>query len=286
MGHSEKWYTIVYNYILIGIGTFLMAIALNYFLAPNTIAPGGVTGFAVVIEKTVKIPIYITNLALNIPLFIFGVKTLGKDTAIKTLYSTILLSLFLRILPPIVLTHDLLLSSIFGGVLSGIGLGIVFKFGGTTGGTDLAGSILNNKFPNLSTATFMTMIDLFVVAFAGIVEKKIEISLYSIISMFATMKVIDMILEGIGYLKGFFIVSDNPEGISEKLMVELGRGVTLLKGRGMYSKENKDVLLCVVPRSQFTRVKDIVKEFDPYAFVMVSEMYEVLGEGFTYDTKQ
>ncbi len=286
MGHSEKWYTIVYNYILIGIGAFLMAIALNYFLAPNTIAPGGVTGFAVVIEKTVKIPIYITNLALNIPLFIFGVKTLGKDTAIKTLYSTILLSLFLRILPPIVLTHDLLLSSIFGGVLSGIGLGIVFKFGGTTGGTDLAGSILNNKFPNLSTATFMTMIDLFVVAFAGIVEKKIEISLYSIISMFATMKVIDMILEGIGYLKGFFIVSDNPEGISEKLMVELGRGVTLLKGRGMYSKENKDVLLCVVPRSQFTRVKDIVKEFDPYAFVMVSEMYEVLGEGFTYDTKQ
>lgn len=286
MGHSEKWYTILYNYILIGMGVFLMAIALNYFLAPNTIAPGGVTGFAVVIEKTVKIPIYITNLALNIPLFIFGVKILGKDTSIKTLYATILLSLFLRILPPVVLTHDLLLSSIFGGVLSGIGLGIVFKFGGTTGGTDLAGSILNNKFPNLSTATFMTMIDLFVVAFAGIVEKKIEISLYSIIAMFVTMKVIDMILEGIGYLKGFFIVSDNPEGISEKLMVELGRGVTLLKGRGMYSKENKDVLLCVVPRSQFSRVKDIVKEFDPYAFVMVSEMYEVLGEGFTYDTKQ
>lgn len=286
MGHSEKWYTILYNYILIGMGVFLMAIALNYFLAPNTIAPGGVTGFAVVIEKTVKIPIYITNLALNIPLFIFGVKILGKDTAIKTLYATILLSLFLKILPPVVLTHDLLLSSIFGGVLSGIGLGIVFKFGGTTGGTDLAGSILNNRFPNLSTATFMTMIDLFVVAFAGIVEKKIEISLYSIIAMFVTMKVIDMILEGIGYLKGFFIVSDNPEGISEKLMVELGRGVTLLKGRGMYSKENKDVLLCVVPRSQFARVKDIVKEFDPYAFVMVSEMYEVLGEGFTYDTKQ
>lgn len=285
MVNREKWYKTVYSYALIGIGAFLMAIGLNYFLAPNTIAPGGVTGFAVVIEKTSKIPIYITNLALNIPLFIFGVKILGKDTAIKTLFATLLLSLFLKILPPIVLTHDLLLSSIFGGVLSGIGLGIIFKFGGTTGGTDLAGSILSHKFPSLSTATFMTMIDLFVVAFAGIVERKIEISLYSIISMFVTMKVIDMILEGIGYLKGFFIVSDNPEGISEKLMVELGRGVTLLKGKGMYSKEKKDVLLCVVPRSQFTRVKDIVKEFDPYAFVMVSEMYEVLGEGFTYETK-
>ncbi len=285
MGNSEKWYMILYNYVLISIGVFLMSIGLNYFLAPNTIAPGGVTGFAVVIEKMADIPIYITNLALNIPLFILGVKTLGKDTAVKTLYSTVLLSLFLRILPPVVLTHDLLLSSIFGGVLSGIGLGIVFKFGGTTGGTDLAGSILNNKFPNLSTATFMTMIDLFVVAFAGIVEQKIEISLYSIISMFVTMKVIDMVLEGIGYLKGFFIVSDNPEEISEKLMTELGRGVTLLKGKGMYSKEKKDVLLCVVPRAQFTRVKDIVKEFDPYAFVMVSEMYEVLGEGFTYEKK-
>ncbi|MBU5313903.1 YitT family protein [Tissierella carlieri] len=286
MGHNEKWYKIVYDYILIGIGVLMMAIALNYFLAPNTIAPGGVTGFAVVIEKTAKIPIYITNLALNIPLFIFGAKILGKGTAIKTLYATLILSLFLKFLPPIVLTHDLLLSAIFGGVLNGIGLGIVFKFGGTTGGTDLAGSILNNKFPNLSTATFMTMIDLFVVIFAGVVERKIEISLYSIIAMFVTMKVIDMILEGIGYLKGFFIVSDSPDEISEKLMVELGRGVTLLKGKGMYSKEKKDVLLCVVPRSQFTRVKDIVKEFDPYAFVMVSEMYEVLGEGFTYEKKQ
>ena len=183
-----------------------MAISLIYFLAPNTIAPGGVTGFAVVIEKTVKVPIYITNLALNIPLFIFGTKILGKETAIKTLYSTILLSLFLKILPPIVLTHDLLLSSIFGGVLCGIGLGIVFKFGGTTGGTDLAGAILNSKFPSLSTVTFMTMIDLFVVIFAGIVERKIETSLYSIIAMFVIMKVIDMILEGIGYLKGFFII--------------------------------------------------------------------------------
>lgn len=285
MVKSEGWYRI-FSYIAIGVGTFLMAIGLNYFLAPNTIAPGGVTGFAVIIEKTIRVPIYITNLALNIPLFILGAKTLGKETAIKTLYATVLLSVFFKIVPPITLTHDLLLSSIFGGVLVGIGLGLVFKFGGTTGGTDLAGSMLNSKFPNLSTATFMTMIDLFVVAFAGIVEKKIEISLYSIISMFIIMKVIDTVLEGIGYLKGFFIVSNNPEGMSEKLMTELGRGVTMLKGKGMYSKERKDVLLCVVPRSQFTRVKEIVKEFDPYAFVMVSEMYEVLGEGFTYDKKQ
>ncbi|MBU5255031.1 YitT family protein [Tissierella praeacuta] len=285
MANNERWYKTVYSYVLISIGVFLMSIALDYFLAPNTIAPGGVTGFAVVIEKIVKVPIYITNLAINIPLFIFGAKILGRGTAIKTLYATILLSFFLKVLPPIVLTHDLLLSAIFGGVLCGIGLGLVFKFGGTTGGTDLAGAILNNKIPSLSVTTFMTMIDLFVVVFAGVVGRNIEISLYSIIAMFVIMKVIDMILEGIGYQKGFFIISDNPDKISEKLMMEIGRGVTLLKGKGMYSKEDKDVLLCVVSRSQFANVKDIVKETDPYAFVMVSEMYEVLGEGFTYDKK-
>ncbi|MBU5427408.1 YitT family protein [Tissierella pigra] len=286
MNNGHKWYKTLFSYILITIGVFLMSVSLLYFLAPNTIAPGGVTGFAVVLEKVSKVPIYLTNLAINIPLFLLGAKTLGKDTAIKTLYATFLLSLFLKFLKPTVLTHDFLLSSIFGGVLMGIGLGIVFKFGGTTGGTDLAGSILNKKFPNLSVATFMTMIDFCVVIFAGIVEKNIEISLYSVIAMFVIMKVIDMILEGIGYLKGFYIVTDMPEEVSQRLMVEIDRGVTALKGKGMYTKADKDVLLCVVSRSQFSKVKEIVKEVDPFAFIMVSEMSEVVGEGFTDEKKK
>lgn len=285
MVNGEKWYKILFSYIVIGFGVFVMALALNYLLAPNTIAPGGVTGFAVVIEKVTKIPIYITNLVINIPLFLLGSKILGKSSAMKTLYSTLLLSLFLKILPPIVLTHDLLLSAIFGGVLSGFGLGLVFKLGGTTGGTDLAGAILNKKFPSLSLATFMMIIDLFVVAFAGIVERKIEISLYSVIAMYVTLKVIDLILEGFGYLKGFFIVTNMPSEISDRLMLELNRGVTALRGKGMYTKQEKDVLMCVVNRAQFTHVKEIVKEIDPFAFVMVTEMYEVLGEGFS-DTKK
>lgn len=285
MKHKEKWYKVLYSYILIGIGSLFLAIGLIYFLAPNTIAPGGVTGFAVVIETIINVPIYITNLVINIPLFILGFRILGKDTAIKTLFSTVVLSIFLKILPPATLTHDLLLSSIFGGLLGGIGLGLVFKFGGTTGGTDLAASILNNKFPALSLVGFMTAIDLFVVVFAGIVERQLEISLYSVIAMFVIMKIVDIVLEGISYEKGFFIISEKPEEISEGLMTELDRGVTLLKGKGMYSKENKDVLLCVVPRAQFTRVKEMIKDIDPYAFVMVTEMSEVLGEGFTFESK-
>lgn len=281
MVKKEKWYMILLSYIAIGIGVFMMATALNYFLSPNTIAPGGVTGFAVVLGRITNIPIYITNLVINIPLFLFGAKTLGKSTALKTIYATLLLSLFLKILPPTVLTHDLLLSAIFGGVLVGAGLGIVFKFGGTTGGTDLAGAIINGKYPHLSLATSMMMIDLLVVTFAGVVERNIEISLYSIIAMFATIKVVDLILEGVGYLKAFYIITSMPDEVGAKLMKELERGVTSLQGKGMYTKEHKEVLLCVVNRSQFTQVKEIVKQVDPTAFVMVTEMYEVLGEGFS-----
>lgn len=280
MGNNEKWYVTLFSYVVITIGSVLLAMGLQYFLAPNTIAPGGVTGLAIVIETLTKFPIYITNLIINIPLFIFGAKNLGKTRAMRTAFSTLILSISLKYLPEVLLTHDLLLSALFGGVLSGIGLGLVFKFDGTTGGSDLAGAMLNKKFPGLSIANFMLVIDLAVVLFAGLVEKQIETALYSIIALYVSVKVIDMVLEGIGYLKGFYIITDMPNEIADLLMVELDRGVTALKGRGMYSKEDKEVLLCVVPRSQFTRVKDIVKEIDPKAFIIVAEMYEVVGEGF------
>ena len=277
---EKNWYKVVLSMIGIGIGVFLMAMGLAFFLEPNIIAPGGVTGFAIVIKKVSNIPVYITNLVINIPLFIIGIITLGKNFGWKTLYATALLSLFLKVIPAQAVTPDLLLSSIFGGLITGIGLGIVFKLGGTTGGTDLAGSILNKVFPSIGISTFMMTIDLLVVAFAGIVDMKVETSLYSIISLFVTIKVIDLILEGIGYLKGFLIITNKPEEISAKIMQDLNRGVTLFKGKGMYTKEEKDVLLCVVNRSQFSKIKEIVNKIDKDAFIMVTEVSEVLGEGF------
>lgn len=277
---EKKWYSLAFEYIGISLGIFFMSMSIHYFLGPNTIAPGGVTGFAVVVETLVGIPIYLMNLIVNIPLFIFGAKTLGREAAIKTLYGTILLSFYLKVLPSMNVTTDLLLSSIFGGVLMGVGLGIVFKFGGTTGGTDLFAAILNKRHPNMSTASFMMIIDSSVVIFAGLVERNIEISLYSVIALFATVKVVDAILEGIGYLKAFYIISDYPDEISRLLMEELDRGVTSLKGKGMYTREDKEVLLCVVNRAQFIQVKEIVSRVDPKAFVVVSEIYEVSGEGF------
>lgn len=280
MYRKEKWYKTVISYVGIAFGVFIVAISLSFFLEPNTIAPGGVTGLAIIIKKITGFPVYLANISINIPLFIIGILTLGKAFGAKTLFATLGLSFFLKVVPHQNVTSDLLLASIFGGVIMGIGLGIVFKFGGTTGGTDLAGSILNKLIPSMSISDFMMIIDLFVVVVAGIVDKKVETSLYSIISLYLMVKVVDLLLEGLGYVKAFLIITEKSNEMSRALIEDLDRGVTLFKGTGMYTKKEKDVLLCVVNRSQFTKVKDVVTQVDKNAFVMVTEMYEVIGEGF------
>jgi len=276
----KNWYRTIIDIIGLTIGVFLLSVGLVFFLEPNAIAPGGVTGFAIVLKQITGVPVYLTNLFVNIPLFIIGVMTLGKNFGWKTAYSTVILSFFLKIIPPQAVTPDQLLACIFGGLLAGLGLGVVFRFGGTTGGSDLIGSLLTNKFPNISIGTFMMLIDGLVVIFAGIVARNVEVSLYSIIALFATAKVIDLLLEGIGYLKAFLIITSKPEEIGEAIMNDLQRGATLFKGKGMYTKEEKDILLCVVSRSQFTKTKEIVNSIDSDAFIMVTEISEVLGEGF------
>ncbi len=263
------------------LGSAFVAISLQFFLIPFTIAPGGVSGFAVAIEKLTGIRVYITNLIINIPLFILGAKLLGKKSAIYTLISIFVLSGILAVLPQdIILTEDIFLASIFGGVIMGIGLGIVFRAGATTGGTDLAGAIVNNHWQGLSIAKGMAITDFVIVVFAGIVDSNVNTSLYSLISLFFCMKIADTILDGINYFKGFFIVSSNPNEIGKALMDQLGRGVTLLHGEGMYSKQDRPVILCVVSRAQFKRAKEIVVEIDENAFIMVTDMREVYGLGF------
>ncbi len=277
---EEKWYEKLMEFILIAIGVGFMAAAVNKFFAPNVLAPGGVTGIAVIVNKLTNMPIYITNLAINIPLFIFGARLLGKRVASRTLFATLSFTLGLKLVPSSPVTEDLLLSAVFGGLLNGIGLGIVFKFEGTTGGSDLAGLSMHQLVPRIKVSSFMMAIDVIVVLLAGIVQKKAEIALYSMISIYVTTKVADTILEGSTYSKAFYIVTGSSEEVSRGIMEELGRGVTALKGKGMYTKVEKDVLLCVVSRAEFARAKDIVRSIDPKAFIMVTEMSEVLGEGF------
>ncbi len=279
---KKYWYSHIIEYIGVTLGTFIMAFAINFFLEPNTIAPGGVTGLGIVLQKITNglITVWATNLVVNIPLFIVGVMVLGKSFGAKTLYGTLVLSFFLWLIPSTNATHDLLLASVFGGVILGVGLGIVFKAGGTTGGTDLAGAILNRFLPGLSTATHMMIIDIVVVASAGIVNKRIDTPLYSVIALYIIVRVIDIILEGFSYAKAFFIISNEPEKIGRTILQELDRGVTILKGKGLYSGLEKDVLLCVVDRAQMAKVKGIISSVDKRAFTMIADVHEVLGEGF------
>ena len=267
-------------------GSIIAAVALQFFLIPGTIAPGGVSGLSVAIEKLTGIRVYISNLIINVPLFIFGAKLLGKKSAVFTLLSILVLSGVLAVLPQdFVFTNDLFLQATFGGILLGVGLGIVFKRGATTGGTDLAGAIVTKHFPGLSIAKGMAIADFVIVAFAGVVDNNPNTSLYSLIALFFCTKIADMILDGLSYFKGFFIVSSKPAEIGDALMSKLERGVTLLKGEGMYSKQDRPVLLCVVSRAQFVRAKEIITEIDEKAFIMVCDMQEVYGLGFKQKIK-
>lgn len=282
---NKKTVDKVIEALMINVGIILIALGLIWFLEPNTIAPGGVTGLAIVVERLTGVPIYITNLIINVPLFIMGIVVLGKGAGVKTAYGTLGLSGFLILLANIEFTNspataDPLLASIFGGVIVGIGIGLLFKVGGSTGGTDLAGAILNKFFPSLSAAKLMMFVDICVIVLAGIVSGKVETALYSSVCLYVMVKAADFIVEDLNYSKSFYIISRKSEEISERIIKELERGVTALQGKGMYSGEQKDVLMCVVNRAQVQKVKNIVREIDPEAFVMLNTTHEVLGEGF------
>ncbi|MBS4536341.1 YitT family protein [Clostridium sp. D2Q-14] len=279
---KKKWYNYIIDYVAITVGTMVMAIALNMFLEPNTIAPGGISGFAIVIEKVTDgfLKMEIVNLMINILLFTIGVIILGKTFGIKTLYAILGLFFFIRIISNTVATNNLLLSSIFGGLLLGIGVGIIFKFGGTTGGTDLAGAILHKYFPSISTSKLMMAVDFMVVIFAGLVDKKIDTALYSLIALYISVKAIDQIMSGFSYSKAFLIISERPKEIGTAILSEIGRGATILKGKGMYTELERDTLLCVVNRVQIVKLKDLIHRLDPNAFVMITDIHEVLGNGF------
>lgn len=274
-----KW---LRNYLGITLGAVLTALALNMFLIPNKVAAGGVSGLATVLHYLFGLPVGMTMLALNIPLFVASVKVLGAHFGINTLFGAAALSVAIDVLAPYtpVLTHDLLLSALYGGVLSGIGMGIVFRFKGTTAGTDLAAAIVN-KLLGVSIGQSLLAIDFFVIASAGVAFASAELSLYALISLYVTSKIIDLIQEGPSSAKAFIIITARPEVVAKTIMEDVGRGVTFVQGRGAYSGTCREVLLCVVHTSEVTRIKELVYGIDPRAFVILVDAHEVLGEGFT-----
>ncbi|GAA0360413.1 YitT family protein [Bacillus horti] len=274
------------NIIMILLGSAIFAFGLNYFNIANQLVEGGFTGITLLLKYVFDFNPAITNLVLNIPLFFIGLKVLGKNSFIYTIIGTLAVSLFLWIFQGmgLYLGDDLLLAALYAGVTAGIGLGIVFRFGGTTGGVDIIARLCFKYF-GWSIGRTMFAFDVAVIAIS-LIYLEHKLAMYTIIAVFVGARVIDFVQEGAYAAKSVFIVSDHPAKISDCIMKEMERGTTLLKGLGGYTGSQKEVLYCVVSRNELMRLKNIVKKIDPYAFLAVSDVHDVLGEGFTHDEQK
>ncbi len=267
-------------YVQIVLGCLLGAVSYPMFLVPNHIAPGGLTGLATVINYIwPALPVGITSLALNVPLFIIGYRSMGKVFAFRSLIATILFSLLIDLIPLEPLTDDPMLGAIFGGVLLGIGLGLILRGGATTGGSDMAARMLHNRFQFLSVGAILLFIDCVVVFMAGFTIKA-ESALYAFISIFVSSKAVDLVLVGMTREMACYVITSQYERVSGDIMEQLSRGVTLLSAKGGYSGMERPVLLCVLSQQEVGRLKAIVRAADKTAFVFISDAHEVLGEGF------
>lgn len=269
--------------IMISLGVALAAAGLKLFLVPNKIAAGGLSGIATILYYLYKFPIGIVNIILNIPLFVLGMRYMGRMFALKTLYATILYSALADLITYEAVKGDMFLASVYGGILVGFGIGIVVKYDATTGGTDMAAKILNHRFKHISISAFVFLVDFFVIFASGIIFAP-EAALYAIASLYITAKIMEMLLEGFQRAKAFFIITDKIEEISNVILHKIQRGATLLYGKGMYTGQPRNLLLCIVERqAEVEAIKREVRKLDEKAFVIAADIKEVLGEGFSKD---
>ncbi|MBS6642659.1 MAG: YitT family protein [Clostridiaceae bacterium] len=268
------------DYLMIVAGSFIMGFAIKNMYDPVSLVTGGVSGIAIIFKNLFSVPLWVTNTVLNIPLFLVSIKIKGWKFIKKTFVATVALSLSLYIIPymPFV-TDDLFLASLFGGIISGIGAGMVFICQATTGGTDMLAALIQRKLRHYSIAQIMQVLD-GIVVLAGATVFGIRYALYALIAIFAVSKISDGMIEGLKFSKQAFIVSDKYEKIAAEVMERLARGVTAVNAVGMYSRNEKKMLFCVVSKKEIVQLKEIVGEIDPGAFVIVSDAREVFGEGF------
>ena len=271
--------TVWMEYLHILVGAAIVGLSFNLFLLPNEIASGGTSGISTIMAAKFGFEPAFVQWAFNIPLFIAGVILLGRQFGVKTLVGTIFLPFVIYMtndLEP--WTTDPLLASIIGGMGVGLGLGIVFRGRASTGGTDLAAQILH-KYTHISLGKCVAFIDGLIVISAAYVFD-IEKGIYALIGLYATSKTIDLIQVGAGRSKMTMIISEDEHEIRKAIFEKIDRGVTELTAKGGYTDSERPVLMCVVDQTQFTKLKQVVKDIDPHAFVVVMDASEVLGEGF------
>ncbi len=272
--------------ILIFAGVSLMAAGVRLIYEPLGLVTGGVSGFAIIVEYWTRsfinggIPVWITNAVINVPLFIAGRYVKGKKYIIRSFFAVVIFTAELSLIPDIsILGNDMLMGAVYGGVLSGAGLGIVMVRMSSTGGTDLLGAIIRHYIPQYSTASVIMYIDTVIIAL-GAMAFGVKNVMYAVIAVYITSKVMDTVVSGIRYSKLVIAITDNSDDISFQIMNKVNRGVTLVKAKGMYSGNDKDMLICAVPKREYIKVIRIISEKDERAFVMISDIREVLGEGF------
>jgi len=272
----------IFDLLVIALGGAVFALSVSLLLDPYGIVPGGVTGIAMLLcEIFPKLPLGMTVLAINIPLFLISWRILGHRfllyTGFGTLVSSVLIDVF-TYLPPV--ETEPLLAGVFGGLLMGAGLGLVFTKGATTGGSDIIARLLKIPFPHIQIGKLMLAFDGCVAVAAGFVFGSVNHMLYAVIALYISAQALDGILYGLNIERLAFIISDRIPEIAGNISGRLGRGATLLRGEGAYSGSERRIILCAIKRQQISDLKKLVKESDPGAFVILTEANEVLGEGF------
>lgn len=274
------------NIFFILLGSAIFGFGLVNFNMQNNLAEGGFTGITLLLYFLFNIDPSYSNLVLNVPLFFVGWKLLGRTSFYYTILGVISLSVFLwvfqRFPVDMPLKDDMTLAALFAGVFIGVGLGIIFRYGGTTGGVDIIARLVQ-KYIGWNMGKTMFLFDFLVIITSLIYYLTYTEAMYTLVAVFVAARVIDFIQDGAYAAKGATIISARNEEISAKIMQEMDRGVTILKGQGSYSKQETNVLYCVVSKNEVFRLKQVITSVDPYAFVTVSDVHDVLGEGFTLD---
>ncbi|MEO0166297.1 MAG: YitT family protein [candidate division WOR-3 bacterium] len=271
------------NILFLIIGIFFYTLSYAIFLIPHNIVPGGVSGLAIIFHILFATPVGIMVIILNIPLFILALRILGLSLSLKSVITILVTNLFIDFLTYTVKvttpTQNPILASIYGGVMLGIGLGLIFRGGANTGGTDIIGQILN-RFTNFSVGIWILIVDTGIITFAGVVTHSIELALLGYLALFLSTRVIDLILEGFDYARAAFVISAETEKVVESIYEKLGRGVTILDGYSPYTKAKRPVIMCVITKRETENLKRLVKSIDQNAFVIFTDVFEVLGHGF------
>jgi len=277
---NPKVFTV--DVLLTMLGTFVFAVAVHVFTAPNHIAPGGVTGIATILNYKTSLPIGIITIVLNIPIVVLGVFYLGRWFMVKTFVSIVTFTLAIDYILVNAPTYsgNVIVAALFGGVLMGAGLGLVTTRVSSSGGTDVINRIIARKIPSLKLGTITFLTDMVVIAISGLVYKQIEPVLFAIITLYVSARALDTVLYGFNVCRLMYIITDKPDEVVHCINTQLNKGATIFDSLGAYTRQKKPTIMCAVRRNQYVRLKRFIATIDPNAFIIITSANEIVGSGF------